>query len=391
MSRSSWIFFSLDRSRLSIPVPYFTEQRVHGIGDRKSQDHYCQNNEHLIYVWYTIYAISQVILCCYAVFKSTFVKSNVNKTCIRRSIRFVNKNVHFKLQESNKRQVHLQLSLHSDLEARKNMTTTSTYPFKWVPSPPELEATKKRLFEADSNQIDGVVASPWNFFMPKTMLEDFDKIYSFEVRPDDVWILTYPKCGTTWTQVSPYLSPGLEDNVGSFWLGNGVADHEQRGLEDSFGKAAFLSQPLSRDPNLGTRQGQVHHDVPAVDGLQKSWSWAGGGHDGDEGEPVQLHREDGQVADDLAQGDQDSPAPGDVATESVGHGQGDLCREESERLLRVLLPSHHQQLSPLQVQGGLRRLRWHVHPWRTRIWQLLGHSQGIHSLLRYIFVYFMSF
>ncbi|XP_014679741.1 PREDICTED: sulfotransferase 1C4-like, partial [Priapulus caudatus] len=37
-------------------------------------------------------------------------------------------------------------------------------------------------------------AAPKNTYLYK------DDILNFRVRDDDVWVLTYPKCGTTWTQ-----------------------------------------------------------------------------------------------------------------------------------------------------------------------------------------------
>lgn len=46
---------------------------------------------------------------------------------------------------------------------------------------------------------------PEKWIMPKLFAQCADKLYNFEARADDIWISTFPRSGTTWTQEMIWL------------------------------------------------------------------------------------------------------------------------------------------------------------------------------------------
>ena len=61
----------------------------------------------------------------------------------------------------------------------------------------ELDGEAKRLLEANLSHPD-LVQYDTGLVMPRVFAETMaDKVYSFEVREDDIWVVSFPKTGTT--------------------------------------------------------------------------------------------------------------------------------------------------------------------------------------------------
>ena len=53
-----------------------------------------------------------------------------------------------------------------------------------------------------SSMVDMTWVKPYNLFMPKNFEYMMDDIKNFEVREDDIFMVTYPKAGSTLVQVN---------------------------------------------------------------------------------------------------------------------------------------------------------------------------------------------
>ena len=74
------------------------------------------------------------------------------------------------------------------------------YPIKWVPTSDAERKEKLRVFkEIYSKEVDMMMSIPAGIRMPSNFVKkNFpERIYNLTLRSDDIWIVTFPKCGTT--------------------------------------------------------------------------------------------------------------------------------------------------------------------------------------------------
>lgn len=50
-----------------------------------------------------------------------------------------------------------------------------------------------------------IIAKPWDIILPSSYSYISEKIENFSVRQDDIWLISYPRSGSTWLQEMVFL------------------------------------------------------------------------------------------------------------------------------------------------------------------------------------------
>ena len=89
-----------------------------------------------------------------------------------------------------------------------------TYPIQWVDLSPEDDQTVKKYYGELGHCRDLVRSEPELIRVGASIRQHFMKLFTIKIRPDDVWVVTKPRCGTTWTkEMTLHIMNGVQNYI----------------------------------------------------------------------------------------------------------------------------------------------------------------------------------